>query len=97
MSDCACTKKLQEQLKQLQILREKRIAETKLKLSCDGKVVRGSQIIATSALNKCLKNVRVLTGALAVALGQLLNNRSLTFMVFFAFPVKGNSCIYLLV
>lgn len=34
--------------------------------------------------------LRVLTGALAVALGQLLNNRSLTFMVFFAFSVKEN-------
>ena len=34
--------------------------------------------------------LRVLTGVLAVALRQLLNNRSLTFMVFFAFSVKEN-------
>ena len=34
--------------------------------------------------------LRVLTGPLAVALAQLLNNRSLTFMVFFAFSVKEN-------
>ena len=34
--------------------------------------------------------LRVLTGALAVALGQFLNNRSLTFTVFFAFSVKEN-------
>ena len=34
--------------------------------------------------------LRVLTGPLAVGLAQLLNNRSLTFMVFFAFSVKEN-------